>query len=76
MTKARTFVFGNIQIIVELVDKEIIISIQDDGMGIKDEDKKYIFNPNINEEENNININYEQNKMGTGLGLSICYNIG
>ena len=67
---------GNIQIIVELVDKEIIISIQDDGMGIKDEDKKYIFNPNINEEENNININYEHNKMGTGLGLSICYNIG
>ena len=64
---------GFVKIIVELIDnREIIISIEDNGMGIKEEEKKFIFNPDKNI-EGQIDINYEQNKMGSGLGLSISF---
>jgi len=47
-------------------DNFLIISVQDTGIGIKDEDKKMIL------KEEKFKTNYETNKFGSGLGLSIC----
>lgn len=51
---------------VELIDNEqkYIITIKDNGKGIKEEDKKKIFLPN-----------FTTKSSGTGLGLAMVYNI-
>ena len=49
---------------------DIIISIEDTGSGIKDEDKNLILNEN---EGRIINLQYQDNKFGTGYGLKITH---
>jgi len=63
---------GKIMLIFELNQEtnEIIIIIDDTGIGIKDEDKKKLFNDFVML-ENGLN----QNAQGSGLGLSICKNL-
>jgi len=51
-------------------DSSIIISIHDTGIGIKKDQKNFIFS-----ESEKLNLNYNMNKMGSGLGLSICKTI-
>lgn len=46
--------------------KYIKISVQDTGVGIREEDKRKIFQEYFSD------LNSEQNKFGSGLGLSIC----
>lgn len=48
----------------------IIITIEDTGLGIKEEDKSKIFG-----EGNMLDSHQSVNKMGSGLGLAISYNI-
>jgi signal transduction histidine kinase len=61
---------GNGQIEVQTrLDKEnreIIISINDNGKGIEEKEKKFIFDPFFTT---------KRDKGGTGLGLSITYGI-
>jgi len=56
--------------IINKSESIIIISIQDTGIGIKKDQKTFIFS-----ESENLNLNYDMNKMGSGLGLSICKSI-
>ncbi len=58
--------FGEITISTEILDNNLIIKIQDNGFGIKDEDKKKIFH-----------AGFTTKKVGegTGLGLAICKKI-
>lgn len=51
---------------------EIIVSIEDTGMGMKNEEINNIF---YQEESKKIDLNYENNKMGTGIGLRLSNNI-
>ena len=51
---------------------DIIISVEDTGSGIKDEDKDLVFNDNNGRR---IDLQYQQNKMGSGYGLKISYSI-
>lgn len=57
---------GEIIISTEIVENSLIIKIQDNGLGIKDEDKKKIFQ-----------AGFTTKKVGegTGLGLAICKKI-
>lgn len=58
---------GSVIIQYEIVEKEIIITIKDSGIGIKKEDFKTIFNV-FTQSEKEISKNYG----GLGLGLSIA----
>lgn len=58
---------GSVLIQYDIVDKEIIITIKDSGIGIKKEDQKNIFNI-FTQSEKEISRNYG----GLGLGLSIA----
>lgn len=49
---------------------EIILSITDTGIGIKEEDKKYIF-----DKFSQVGDNLTSRPRGTGLGLAICKHI-
>jgi signal transduction histidine kinase len=49
------------------VKENIIVSISDTGVGIKEEDKKYVF-----EKFSQVGDNFTSKPCGTGLGLSIC----
>ena len=55
-----------------IINKEIIVSIEDSGIGIKPEDKELLFDDN---DEKKLELDYENNKMGSGIGLKISYNI-
>ncbi|MCB2291247.1 GAF domain-containing sensor histidine kinase [Clostridium sp. CS001] len=52
------------------LDEDIILSITDTGIGIKEEDKEYIFN-----RFSQVGDNLTSRPRGTGLGLSICKHI-
>lgn len=55
---------GRIDVMLKNEDKELIISVKDNGKGIKDEDKGQIFLPN-----------FTTKTGGSGVGLSLTYNI-
>lgn len=55
---------GEIYIRAEKIKNEVIIEIEDTGMGIEESELENIFNPF-----------YTTKESGTGLGLSICYKI-
>lgn len=55
---------GNIELKISIIEKQIIIEIEDNGLGIPDEEKPYLFQP-FYRCSNSVNI------QGTGLGLSI-----
>jgi len=57
---------GQIKIATKLEDKKVIISIEDNGVGIPEENLKKIFDPGFTTKGVGV---------GTGLGLSICYQI-
>lgn len=65
---------GEIKISAELINtnlqKSILISIEDTGLGIKDEDKCKVFG-----EGNMLKTHLANNNMGSGLGLSISHNL-
>jgi len=50
-----------------VMEENIIVSISDTGVGIRDEDKKYIF-----EKFSQVGDTLTNKPRGTGLGLSIC----
>lgn len=52
------------------VQENVIVSISDTGVGIRDEDKKYIF-----EKFSQVGDTLTNKPIGTGLGLSICKHI-
>ena len=55
---------GKIMVTLESEEKRFIISVKDNGKGIKDEDKDQIFLPN-----------FTTKTGGSGVGLSLTYNI-
>ena len=55
---------GKISVDLKTIDKWFIISIKDNGKGIKEEDKSQIFLPN-----------FTTKTGGSGVGLSLTYNI-
>ena len=55
---------GRIDVTLKNVDKQFIISVKDNGKGIKDEDKSSIFLPN-----------FTTKSGGSGVGLSLTFNI-
>ena len=55
---------GRIDVMLETTEKQFIISVKDNGKGIKDEDKDRIFLPN-----------FTTKSGGSGVGLSLTYNI-
>ena len=55
---------GRIEVMLETTEKQFIISVKDNGKGIKDEDKDRIFLPN-----------FTTKSGGSGVGLSLTYNI-
>ena len=55
---------GKITVSLKSVENQFIISIKDNGKGIKDEDKDRIFLPN-----------FTTKSAGSGVGLSLTYNI-
>lgn len=63
---------GKITIEAKLIDKNISLSVADNGIGIKDEDKKKLFQAfgKINNEESK-----KMNTNGIGLGLMISNNL-
>jgi len=55
---------GKIEVSLQVTDKTYIISVKDNGKGIKEEDKSQIFLPN-----------FTTKTGGSGVGLSLTYNI-
>ena len=55
---------GKIEVALQATDTAFIISVKDNGKGIKDEDKDRIFLPN-----------FSTKSGGSGVGLSLTYNI-
>lgn len=55
---------GRIEVVLEALEDGFVISIKDNGKGIKEEDKKMIFVPN-----------FTTKTGGSGVGLSLTYNI-
>jgi signal transduction histidine kinase len=60
---------GTVMLRAEVVDKEIVIYIQDTGLGIPDESVPHLFEKFFRVRE------HESRVAGTGLGLSICKQI-
>ena len=58
---------GNIKVICEKIDKNIVTKVIDTGIGIKKEDLSRLFKP-----FSQIDTGLTRNHEGTGLGLSIC----
>lgn len=58
---------GNISVNSSSSDNNVIISIQDNGVGIKPEVLEKLFKP-----DSEYTTNGTQNEKGTGLGLQIC----
>ncbi|MFR5874984.1 MAG: ATP-binding protein [Eubacterium sp.] len=59
---------GNIMLSLEQNDSEIVLSVQDDGIGINDDEKAKIFNRFYQANKSRTSNNTE---LGVGLGLSI-----
>lgn len=55
---------GHIEVNLKAEEKQFVISVKDNGKGIKEEDKKMIFLPN-----------FTTKAGGSGVGLSLTYNI-
>jgi signal transduction histidine kinase len=55
---------GTISIRAKQINKEVVIEVEDTGIGIRASELEMIFNPF-----------YTTKETGTGLGLSICYKI-
>ena len=55
---------GKIDVSLQSTETSFIISVKDNGKGIKDEDKDRIFLPN-----------FTTKSGGSGVGLSLTYNI-
>ena len=55
---------GRIEVTLKVSEKGFVISVKDNGKGIKEEDKKMIFLPN-----------FTTKSGGSGVGLSLTYNI-
>ena len=55
---------GRVEVSLQSKEKAFIISVKDNGKGIKDEDKGQIFLPN-----------FTTKTGGSGVGLSLTYNI-
>ncbi|MGN7514165.1 MAG: ATP-binding protein [Allomuricauda sp.] len=61
---------GKIKILLEDLDKEVLVTIKDNGKGIPDEDKGYIFDKFYQSKNQNV-----KKPQGSGLGLAICKKI-
>ena len=61
---------GFIKIKSALIHETMTISVEDTGMGIREEDSKKIFN-----EEKMLDDHLNENANGSGLGLSISFNV-
>jgi signal transduction histidine kinase len=59
---------GYIKLKVEIDENFLVISVEDTGLGIREEDQKKIF-----KEEKMLSDHLEENFMGSGLGLSISH---
>ena len=55
---------GKIEVVLQATEKDFVISVRDNGKGIKEEDKKMVFLPN-----------FTTKTGGSGVGLSLTYNI-
>lgn len=55
---------GKIEVVLKASDNKFFITVEDNGKGIKEEDKKMIFLPN-----------FTTKSGGSGVGLSLTYNI-
>jgi CheY-like chemotaxis protein len=56
--------FGSITVDLKVLDDKIQFQIIDTGMGIEEEDQKYIF-------DRFFRVTHEQNTIGSGIGLSL-----
>jgi len=54
---------------------QLIISLEDSGIGIRKEDQLFLFRDYSKLEKNNIINSLNDNNIGSGLGLSICKNL-
>ncbi|MFT0714966.1 sodium:solute symporter family transporter [Flagellimonas lutimaris] len=61
---------GRIKILLKDLGKEVLVAVQDNGRGIPDEDKDYIFEKFYQSKNQNI-----KKPQGSGLGLAICKKI-
>ncbi|MDF0708385.1 ATP-binding protein [Flagellimonas okinawensis] len=61
---------GRIKILLEDLKKEVLIAVEDNGRGIPDEDKEYIFEKFYQSKNQNV-----KKPQGSGLGLAICKKI-
>jgi len=61
---------GKIKILLKDLDSEVFVAITDNGRGIPDEDKDYIFEKFYQSKNQNI-----KKPQGSGLGLAICKKI-
>ena len=55
---------GRVEVALQSTEKSFVISVKDNGKGIKEEDKSQIFLPN-----------FTTKTGGSGVGLSLTYNI-
>ncbi len=58
-----------------LEKNQIIISIEDSGIGIREEDQLYLFRNYSKREKNNTINSLNDNNIGSGIGLSVCKNL-
>ncbi|MDF0716696.1 ATP-binding protein [Muricauda sp. 334s03] len=61
---------GRIKILLEDLDEEVLVTIKDNGRGVPDEDKDYIFDKFYQSKNQNV-----KKPQGSGLGLAICKKI-
>nr|WP_297782493.1 ATP-binding protein [uncultured Allomuricauda sp.] len=61
---------GRIKILLEDLDNQVLVTIKDNGRGIPEEDKDYIFDKFYQSKNQNI-----KKPQGSGLGLAICKKI-
>ncbi len=58
-----------------LEKNQLKISVEDSGIGIREESKVYLFRDYSKLEKNNTINSLNKNNIGSGLGLSICKNL-